>query len=130
MLSTEELMPSNCGAGEDSWESPLQGYQTSQSKENQSWIFIGRTDAEAESPVIGSPDMKSWLAGKDSDAGKDWRQKEKETTEVEMIGWHHRLNGLELEQILGDGEGQGTWHAAVHGVAKSQTGLSDWTTKY
>ena len=66
-------------------------------KGNQSWIFIGRTDAEAEAPVLWSPDAKSWLTGKDPDAGKDWRQEEKGTTEDEMVGWHHRLNGHEFE---------------------------------
>ena len=66
-------------------------------KGNQSWIFIGRTDAEAETPILWSPDVKSWLFGKDSDAGKDWRQEEKEMTEDEMVGWHHWLDGHELE---------------------------------
>ena len=62
-------------------------------KENQSWIFIGRTDAEAETPILWPPDAKNWLLAKDPDAGKDWRQEEKGTTEDEMVGWHHRLNG-------------------------------------
>ena len=66
-------------------------------KGNQSWIFIGRTDAEAETPILWSPDVKSWLFGKDSDAGEDWRQEEKEMTEDEMVGWHHWLDGHELE---------------------------------
>ena len=66
-------------------------------KGNQSWIFIGGTDAEAEAPILGPPDEKSWLVRKDPDAGKDWRQEEKETTEDEMVGWHHRLNGHEFE---------------------------------
>ena len=64
-------------------------------KGDQSWIFIGRTDAEAESPILWLPDAKNWLIGKDSDAGKDWRQEEKGTTEVETVGWHHWLNGHE-----------------------------------
>ena len=76
-------------------------------KGNQSWMFIGRTDAEAKAPILWPPDMKSWLIGKDPDAGKDWGQEEKGTTEHEMVGWHHQLNGHEFEQILGDGEGQG-----------------------
>ena len=75
-------------------------------KGNQSWILIGRTDAEAEAPVIWPPDAKSCLIGKDPDAGKDWRQEEKGTTEDEMVGWHHRLSGHELGQTPGDGEGQ------------------------
>ena len=66
-------------------------------KGNQSWIFIGRTDAEAETPILWSPDVKNWLIGKDPDAGKDWRQEEKGTTEDEMVIWHHRLNGHEFE---------------------------------
>ena len=77
-------------------------------KGNQSWIFIGRTDAEAEAPILWQPGMKSWLIGKDPDAGKDWRQEEKGVTEDEMVGWHYRLNGHELEQTPGDNEGQGS----------------------
>ena len=66
-------------------------------KGNESWIFIGRTDAEAETPILWPPDVKSWLIGKDPDAGKDWRQEEKGMTEYEMIGWHHRFDGHEFE---------------------------------
>ena len=83
MLSAEELMLSNCGAGEDSWESlGPQGDQTSKEnpKENQAWIFIGRTDAKAEAPILWPPDVKSWLIRKDPDAGKDWRWEEKGMT--------------------------------------------------
>ena len=76
-------------------------------KGNQPWILIGRTDAESEGPVLCPPDAKSRLIRKDPDAGKDWRQEEKGTTEDEMVGWHHRLNGHEFEQALGVGEGQG-----------------------
>ena len=76
-------------------------------KGNQSWIFIGRTDAEVETPILWPPDAKSQLIRKDPDAGKDWGQEEKGMTEDEMVGWHHRLNGHEFEQALGDGEGQG-----------------------
>ena len=74
-------------------------------KRNQSWIFIGRT--EAECPILWPPDVKGQLTGKDSDAGKDWRQEEKGTTEDEMVGWHHWLNGHEFEQTPGVSEGQG-----------------------
>ena len=77
-------------------------------KGNQFWIFIGRTDAEAETPILWPPDTKNWLNGKDSDAGKDWRQEEKGTTEDEMVGWHHWLDGHEFEQALGVGDGQGS----------------------
>ena len=71
------------------------------------WIFIGRTDAEPEAPMLLSPDVRNWLIGKDPDAGKDWRQEEKGTTEDEMVGWHHRLNGDEFEWTPGVGDGQG-----------------------
>ena len=78
-------------------------------KGNQSWIFIGRTDAEAEAPKLWPPDnAKNWLIGKDPDAGKDWRQEEKGKTVDEMVGWHHWLNAHEFEQSLGDGGGQGS----------------------
>ena len=77
-------------------------------KGNQPWIFIGKTDTEAEAPILWPPDVKSWLIGKDPHAGKDWGQEEKGTTEDKMIGWHHRLNGHEFEQTLGDSEGQGS----------------------
>ena len=76
-------------------------------KGRQPWIFTGRTEAEAEVPILWPPDGKSWLAGKDPDAGKDWRQ-EKGMTEDEMAGWHPWLNGHEFEQALGDSEGQGS----------------------
>ena len=77
-------------------------------KENQSWIFIGRTDAEAETPILWPPDAKNWLIWKDPDAGKDWRREEKGMTEDEMVGWHHWLYGHEFEQALADGMGQGS----------------------
>ena len=76
-------------------------------KGNQSWIFIGRIDAETETPIFWPPDLKDWLIGKDSDAGKDWRQKEKGMTEDKMVGWHHWFDGHEFEQapIVGDRQG-------------------------
>ena len=77
-------------------------------KGNQSRIFIGRTDAEAETPILWPPDAKNWLIWKDPDAGKDWRQEEKRTTEDKMVGWHHQLNGHKFEQVLGVGDGQGS----------------------
>ena len=85
----------------------LQGDPTIHPKGNQSWIFVGRTDAEAETPILWLSDVKSWLTGKDPDAGKDWRQ-EKRTTEGEMVRWHHWLKGHELEQAPGVGDGQGS----------------------
>ena len=77
-------------------------------KGNQSWILIGRIDAEAEAPIFWPPDVKNWLPGEDPDAGKDWRWEEKGKTEDEMVGWHQWLDGHELEQTAGDGEGQGS----------------------
>ena len=76
-------------------------------KGNQSWIFISRTDAEAETPIVWPPDGTNWLTGKDPDAGKDWRQEENRMTEDELAGWHQRLNGHEFEQVPGLGDGQG-----------------------
>ena len=75
---------------------------------NQSWIFIGRTDAEADTPILWPPDAKNWLIWRDPDGGKDLRREEKGTTEDEMVGWHHWLDGHELEQAPGVGDGQGS----------------------
>ena len=77
-------------------------------KGNQSWVYFGRTDAEAETPILWPPDTKNWLIGKDPDAGKDWGQEEKRAVEDEMVGWHHWLNGHEFKQTPGDSEGQGS----------------------
>ena len=94
---------------EKTLESPLdcKEIQPVHPKGDQSWVFIGRTDVEAETPIVWSPYVKSWLIGKDPDDGKDWGQ-EKGTTEDEMVGWHHRLNGHEFEQSLGVGDRQGS----------------------
>ena len=89
-------------------------------KRDQSWIFIGRTDADAEVPILWPPDGKDWLIWKDADAGKDWGQEERGMTEDEVIGWHHQLDGHEFEKALGVGDGQG-----FHGVAESWTWLSE-----
>ena len=94
--------------GCERWESlGLQGDQPVNPRGNQSWIFIERTDAEAETPILWPPYAKNWLFGKDPDAGKDWRQEEKGMTEDEMVGWHHWLNGHEFKQALGVCDGQG-----------------------
>jgi len=98
-------------------------------KENQPWVFIGRTDAETEAPILWPPDVKNGLIGKDLDGGKNWRQEEKGMTEHEMVGWYHWLDGHEFEQALGVGDGRSweAWCATVHGVTKSRTQLSDLT---
>ena len=127
-LSAEELMLLNCGVGEDSWESLW--LQAVHSERDQPWKFFGRNDAKAETPVLLPPHAKSWLIGKDSDAGRDWGQEEKGTTEDEMAGWHPWMDGSmdmslsELQELVMDRE---AWRAAIHGVTKSRTGLSDWT---
>ena len=85
---------------EKTLESPLDSKEIKQihPKGNQPWIFIGRADAEGEASILWPPDVKSWLIGKDRDAGKDWGQEEKGTTEDEMVGWHHQFDGQEFEQ--------------------------------
>ena len=97
-------------------------------KGNQTWIFIGRTDAEAEAPILSPPDASSQLIGKDSDAGKDWGQEEKGMTEDQMVGWHYLHNRHEFEQTPGDSEGQESLACCNPGVTKSWIQLNDWTT--
>ena len=121
----EELMLLNCVVGEDSWESlGLQEDQPINPKWNQPWISIGRTDAVA--PILWPPDVKSWLIGKDPDAGKDGGQEEKGVTEDEMVAWHHQLYGHEFEQTLGIVKDREAWHVAVHGLQRVR---HDWMTK-
>ena len=96
-------------------------------KGDRSWVFIGRTDVKAKTPIFWPPDLKSLLIWKAPDVGKDWRQEEKGTTEGEMVGWHHWLNGHGFGWTLGVGDGREAWCALVHGVIKSWTQLSDWT---
>ena len=111
---------------EKTLESPLDCKEVKPVK--QSWIFIGRTDAEAESPILWPPDTKS--QGKDLDASKDWGQEEKGVTEDEMIGWHHRLNEHEFEQAPGDIKGQGSLAATFHGIIKGFQQILKFSNHY
>ena len=107
-LIAEELMLLNCGVGEESWESlGLQGDSTTPFWKRSALGFLWKNDAKAETRVLWPPHAKSWLIGKDSDAGRDWGQEEKGTTEDEMAGWHHWLDGCEFQWTPGVGDGQG-----------------------
>ena len=113
---------------EKTLESPLdcKEIQPVNHKGNQSWIFVGRTDAEAEAPILWPPNVKSRLIGKDPDVGKDWGQEEKGATEDEMVAWHHWLNAHEFEQTQGDSEGQGSLACcSLWGHKKSDMTWSD-----
>ena len=125
-LSAKESMLLKCGVGEDTCESlGLQGDPTSPSKGDQSWVFIGRTDAKAETPILWPPHVKSWLIGKDSDAGRDWEQEEKWMTEDEMAGWHHQLDGHEFEWTPGVGDGQGGL-ACCNSWGRIESDMTQW----
>ena len=110
-------------------ESPLdcKEIKTGNPKGTQSWIFIGRTEAEAEAPILWLPHAKCWYIGKDPNAGKDWRQEEKGMTEDKLVEWHHWLDGHEFEQALGLVRDKEAWCVVVHRVIKSQTQVSDWS---
>ena len=117
---------------EKTLESPLdcKEIQPVHSKGNQPWDFFGRNDANAETPVLFPPHAKSWLIGKDSDAGRDWGQEEKGTSEDEMAGWHHWLYGRESEWTPGVGDGRGAWRAAIHGVTESDMTELNWKKSF
>ena len=116
------------GVLEKTLESPLdcKEIQPVHRKGNQSWIFIGRTDAEAEAAILCPPDAKNWLTGRDPDAGENWGQEEKGTTEDEVVGWHHRLNGHESEQAPGLDDGQGSLVCCSPWDCKELKRLSNW----
>ena len=127
-------MPLNCGVLNSLIESPLdyKEIQPVHAKGNQSWIFIGRTDAEAETPILWPPDAKNWLIEKDPDAGKDWRLEEKGMTEDEMVGCHHQLDGHEFEQAPRVGDGQGSlvccspWGHKESDMTERLNWLTEW----
>ena len=111
---------------EKTLESPLDCKETQpvHPKGNQSWIFIGRTDAETL--ILWPPDVKNWFIWKDPDAGKDWRREEKGTTEDEMLGWYHWLDGHEFEQAPGVGDGQGGLACCSPWVSRKESDTTEW----
>ena len=115
------------------WEKTIQNpldckeIQPIHPKGNQSWIFIGRTDAETETPILWTPDAKNWLTGKDPDAGKDWRWEEKGLTEDDMVGWHHQLNGYEF--WVGSGSWRWTGKPGILHPMRLQRVGHDWVTE-
>ena len=114
---------------ETTLESPLdrKDIQPVHPKGNKSWILIGRTDAEAETPTLWPPDAKNWLTWKDLDSGKDWIWEETGTTEDEMAGWHHQLSDLNLSKLRDLVMDREVWGVVVHRIWKSWTQLSNWT---
>ena len=125
-LRAEKLMLLNCGV-EKTLESPLdcKELQPVHPKGDQSWVFIGRTDAEAETPILWPPHVKCWLIGKDPDAGRNRGQEEKGTTEDEMAEWQHPLNGHEFEWTRGVGDGQGGL-ACCDSWGRKESDMTEW----
>ena len=119
----------NCGVAEDSWGSlGLQGDPTSPSQRKSVLNIHWRTDAAAETPIVWSPEAKTWLTGKDPNAGQDWRREEKGTTEDEMVGWHHQLDGHESEQALGVGDGQGSL-VCCSPWGRKESDMTEWLNR-
>ena len=134
-LSAEELMLLKCGVGEDSCPLDCKKIQPVHPKGNLSWIFIGRSDSETETPILWPPNVKSWLIRKDPDARKAWWQEEKGMTEDEVVGWHHWFSGHEFEKTLGVGDGQGglaccgPWGHKVSDLTEGLNWLTPKSTK-
>ena len=130
-LSTKELMLWNCDAGEGLWTA-RRSNQAILKEIDQSWVFIGRTDVEAETPILWPPDVKSWLIWRDPDAGKDWRREKKGTTEDEMVGWYRWLKGCEFEKTPGVDDGQGglvccsPWGSKESDMTESMKLVYEW----
>ena len=129
MQSTDELILLNCGVGEDSWGSlDCKEIQPVHPKGNQPWIFIGRTDAEPETPILWLSGVKNWLLGKAPDAGKDWRQCRSGRQRTRCLEGITASMDMSLSKCWEMVKGREAKHAAVHGVKKSQTWLNNWAT--